>query len=107
MAKTIKQYVYNNNSQEVEELLSGEDSVIRLLENKRILQIGIQALPGAKFYLNNTEYAIIVGHNGYFEINISSGIIISNVYIARSSLSLLQNNESAYILIDTIEEKED
>ena len=73
-------------------------------EEKIIYQLGIQALPGTKFYINDSEYPAIVGTTGLFEIDLSSGVQINHLYFDAASLDVIANNPSAVLIIDTIEE---
>lgn len=110
----INQYRYYNLAIEgIEGQDKGEDSntissadkpnFYCILQNKNIKQIGVQSLPGIKLYFNSTEYPIIIGNNGYFEIDIDSNITITTLFIDSTSRDLIRNNPAAMLLIDTIE----
>jgi hypothetical protein len=36
-----------------------------------VSQLGIQGLPGTKFYLNNNTHSVIVGLTGTYELNLN------------------------------------
>lgn len=67
-----------------------------------IVQLGIQALPGTKFYLNNSPYPIIIGSNGYFEIGKDLGLKIINLNFDYSSMMNIKDNNNAYLIVDIV-----
>ena len=79
-----------------------------VFRDKNIYQIGIQALPGTKFYLNNglDNLPAIIGLSGLFEISLESDILIKTIRFDYDSLLVIRDNPSAFIIIDTIEEDE-
>ena len=81
------------------------DTFYELINEKNIKQIGIQSLPGSKFYFNEPKFPIIIGNTGYFEIGLDAKITIGAVYIDNDTRNLITNNPAAMIIIDTIEEK--
>lgn len=113
-SKIIKQYRYYFDPQEDNEtspnypknltadLLKADNTIFS--EEKIIYQLGIQALPGTKFFINDSEYPVIIGTTGLFEIDLSSGIQINHLYFDATSLEVIANNPSAVLIIDTIEE---
>ena len=73
MANTIQQYrFYEKNSSknyginDVKDLVTGDF----LKEKIPIIQLGIQALAGTRFYLNDSTQPIIIGDNGIFELEL-------------------------------------
>ena len=82
-----------------------------------IIQLGIQTLPGTKFYLNNSSYPVVIGSTGIYELNINNAYSISNLCFEGSSLRhLIEYNEEdekdsraakGYIIIDIIYEKKE
>lgn len=107
MAKRVKQIRYyadnsNNNygNPTYRNLISGS-----LISNfVPILQLGIQTLPGTKFYLNGSNNPIIVGNTGIYELNLQGLTEINSLQFDASSLSLIANNNNAYLIIDIIYE---
>ena len=81
----------------------GKDNTI-FSDGRIIYQLGIQALPGIKFYINDSDYPVIIGTTGLFEIELSSGMQINKLYFDEGSLQLIADNPSAVLIIDTIEE---
>lgn len=58
----------------------GDDSIIGLINGAKIYRLGIQSLPGCKFYLNKSENAVYIGNTGIFELNFDdSGQTINNI----------------------------
>ena len=67
-----------------------------------IQQIGIQALPGTKYYINGATNAAIVGSTGLFELDLSQGGYITALTFDNTSLGLISSNKEAYLIIDII-----
>lgn len=70
-----------------------------------IVQLGIQTLPGTKIYLNSSVTPIIIGSTGIYELNVDGLAEIYTVQFDASSLSVIENNSSAYIIVDYIYEE--
>ena len=67
------------------------------------LQLGIQTLPGTMFYLSAGQPdPIIVGKTGIFELDLNGDADISNLHFDRSSIDLINDNDSAYLIIDLL-----
>lgn len=69
-----------------------------------ILQLGIQTLPGTKFYLNGSNNPIVIGGTGIYELDLQGLTEINSLQFDASSVSLINSNESAYLIIDFIYE---
>ena len=68
-------------------------------------QLGIQALPGTRFYLNNNiEGPVIIGSTGIYELELDGISKINNLWFERKSLELIANNNNASLIIDVIYE---
>ena len=68
-------------------------------------QLGIQTLPGTRFYLNdNVEGPIIIGSTGIYELELEGISKISNLKFDAKSLDLIDKNNGAYLIIDVIYE---
>lgn len=65
-----------------------------------IIQLGVRALPGTKFYLNNGETPVIVGYSGLFNIDLGENSFINALTFDEESLSSIESNDSAYLIID-------
>lgn len=68
-----------------------------------IIQLGIQTMPGVKFYLNNSHDPIIVGNTGIYELNVDNLTEITALNFDYASLELVDRNpRTAYIIIDIL-----
>lgn len=106
MARVIKQYrFYENNSSKNQPSSSANDYISGQVfgENLPILQLGIQALPGTRFYLNGSDVdPIIIGSTGIFELDLNSTIEISQIQFDQASIKTINDNKNAYLIVDTI-----
>lgn len=73
---------------------------------KPIKQLGIQTMPGVKFYLNGSIEPVIVGSTGIYELNVENLANITSLSFDYTSLSMIENSETAYLIIDLLYEKE-
>ena len=69
-----------------------------------VVQLGIQALPGTKFYLNNSNDPIIIGQTGIYELTLEGLSEITALEIDRNSLTAINNNIGAYLIVDILYE---
>lgn len=68
-------------------------------------QLGIQALPGTRFYLNdNIEGPVIIGSTGIYELELEGISKISSLKFDSKSLKLIADNPNAFLIIDVIYE---
>ena len=72
-----------------------------------IVQLGIQTLPGVKFYLNGANNEIIIGSTGIYEIDVSESSQITGLSFDESSLSMIDGSGSGYLIVDILYEKEE
>lgn len=116
MANKIKQYRYYNESpgaltQNYPEHLS--DGVTPVSYNHYvngdvfgncypILQLGIQAIPGTKFYLNEASDPIIIGTTGIYELDLGGDTEISKLQFEGRSMLAISENNNAYLIVDII-----
>ncbi len=109
MARQIAQYRYYNASDTVRNqpvniaynnLISG--SIFS--KTLPIIQLGIQALPGTKFYLNNGVDPIIIGSTGIYELDLDGKSEITALSFASSSIKDIMNNVNGYLIVDCIYE---
>lgn len=115
MAKVVKQYRYfdkdNSKNQPHPEInletlesgsvfFSGEGLV-------SITQLGIQTLPGTKFYLNNAKKPIIVGATGIYELELEGISEINSLFFDKNSLQVIEEIGNAYLIIDALYEVEE
>ena len=107
MAKMVNQYRYygEGNGKNSPINLSADTLIEGLLSNDTfILQLGVQTYPGTEMYLNNGNYPIVIGSTGIYELNVENFSQITQIQFAKASLDLINNNDNAYLIIDTIEE---
>ena len=71
-----------------------------------IVQLGIQALPGTKFYLNNSADPIIIGSTGIYELNVDGQAYINSISFDSGSINMINSGDilNAYLLVDIIYE---
>ena len=119
MAKRIKQYRYYNEanngvtknqpSKVQDESGAMQDASYKHYvsglvfgSNFPVLQLGIQALPGTKFYLNNAVDPIVIGLTGIWEVDLDGQTEITAIQIDNQSIQNIANNPNAYLIIDVI-----
>lgn len=107
MAKRIKQFRYYN----VDAVNENSPSNLRYQQLQSgsafadylpILQLGIQALPGTKFYINNSVDPVIIGSTGVYELSLSGDAQITALAFSPSSIAQINDNANAYLLVDII-----
>ena len=76
-----------------------------LFTNFNIVQLGVQALPGTKFYLNRYNSPIIIGSTGIYELNIDGLTYIKDLQFDETSLENISNNTNAVLIVDYIYEE--
>lgn len=67
-----------------------------------ITQLGIQTLPGTKFYLNNSIYPVVIGSTGIYELDLKGITQITEIHFDKRSLNLINENNNAYLIVDII-----
>ena len=119
MAYKVKQFrYYNDKSSEVSESKRNQpatlDSTTTLITSDHyvngdvfgkhfpVTQLGIQALPGTKFYLNEAVDPVIIGATGIYELDLTNGIQISKISFAHDSMENIKNNDNAFLIVDII-----
>jgi hypothetical protein len=119
MANRIKQFRYYNDtadgvSKNQPSQVIGEDgglidttyqhyvSGLVFGDNFPVLQLGIQALPGTKFKLNNAVDPIIVGLTGIYELDLVGQTEITAIQFDADSMVNINNNNNAYLIVDII-----
>ena len=115
MAKKIKQFRYygenNENNQPLTVVGNTGPRTMNYLDFMNgnvfanyypIVQLGIQAMPGTKFYLNNAIQPIIVGYTGIYELDLEGSIEISKLTFDRNSLEKINELNNGLLLVDII-----
>lgn len=116
MAKKIKQYRYYNDTNDSvtrnQPLYVPDTDIVATYAHYvngevfgtcfPILQLGIQALPGTKFYLNEAVDPVIIGATGIYELDLTNGIQISKISFAHDSMENIKNNDNAFLIVDII-----
>lgn len=69
-----------------------------------ITQLGIQTLPGTQFFLNNSTDPILIGSTGIYELDLEGLSTITDLRFDIRSLSAIDANENAYLIVDVITE---
>lgn len=67
-----------------------------------ITQLGVQALPGTKFYLNEGIEPVIIGSTGIYELDLNNATEISALSFDWSSLQTIASNPSAFLIVDIL-----
>ena len=72
-----------------------------------IVQLGIQSLPGVKFYLNHSTSPIVLGYTGIYDLELDGITEISHLSFDAASMNLINQNPDSYLIVDFIYESED
>ena len=67
-----------------------------------ITQLGIQALPGTKFYLNDGLSPILIGSTGIYELDLEGLSEINKITFEGASIESINKNNNAYLIVDLI-----
>lgn len=68
-------------------------------------QIGIQTMPGVKFYLNNSTEPIVIGSTGIYELNVENMTEITALSFDTTSINMINETPStSYIIVDILYE---
>lgn len=70
-----------------------------------LVRLGVQALPGTKFYINGYTTPVVVGSTGIYELDIEGLSTISDLQFDATSLETIARNDAAYIYVDFIYEQ--
>lgn len=76
-------------------------------EKYPITQLGIQSLPGVKFYLNNSTSPIILGYTGIYDLELDGITEITHLSFDAESMNLINANPDSYLIVDFIYEDEE
>ena len=67
-----------------------------------IVQLGVQSLPGTKFYLNESSEAVIVGQTGIYELDLGLNTKITKIQFDALSMRSIRDNNNAYLIVDFV-----
>ncbi len=111
MARVVKQYRFYNETDStrnqpstitMEKLINGK--VFNEPSCYPILQLGIQALPGTKFYLNSSIDPVVVGFTGIYELDLENQAEIVKLTFNKKSIETINSNANGYLIIDVLYE---
>lgn len=72
---------------------------------KPITQLGIQALPGTRIYLNNgEEYPIIIGSTGIYELELEGISNITSLHFDSALINTINSGSNGYLIVDIVYE---
>lgn len=69
-----------------------------------IVQLGIQSLPGTKFYLNGSNNPVILGTTGIYELDLYGLAEITSIFFDGNSIDAIAKTPSASLIVDIIYE---
>lgn len=70
-----------------------------------IVQLGVQALPGTRLLINNSETPLTIGATGIYELDIDGLATITSLMFAANSIPTASNPD-AYIIVDYVYDQE-
>lgn len=71
-----------------------------------VRQLGVQSIPGTKFYLNDSISPIVIGSTGIYEIELNSLVEIKRLSFDPKSIEAVQQSPTFFIIVDILCEKE-
>ena len=110
MAKQLKQFRWyrENDPRNVPAVgLDGYSKGSVFKDYYPISQLGIQALPGTKFYLNGSVKPIIMGVSGIYDLDIKNGARVTELSFSDQSLEDIGNNATNFLIVDILYGEED
>lgn len=106
--KQVKQFRYYNAENKAKNQPS-EIDIRKLISGSifapymPVIQLGIQGLPGTKFYINGSTQPIIIGMTGIYELDLDGLLAqIDSLSFDHDSIHAIENNENAYLIVDVI-----
>lgn len=111
MANLVKQFRYYNDPDETDDITKNYPADATSDDYKSgdifkpyfpILQLGIQALPGTEFLLNDAEDPVIIGRTGIYELDLDEETEISKLQFTEPSIYAIRDNFNAYLIVDII-----
>ena len=114
MAKIVKQFRFygqesplNTSSNSSSDFVTGRVFFKSSNINGSIIQLGIQTLPGTKFYINDSADAIVVGSTGIYELDVQGLSDITSLNFDSTSMKVISDTNGAYLIVDAIYETEE
>ena len=120
MAKILKQFRYygenNPRNYPISNTGSSQDGISidtltdgSIFGNDAILRLGVQGLPGTKFYLNDSLQPMILDASGIFSLEIKNGARINTIKFNEESINQIDEikNDFAYLIVDILAEKKE
>ena len=97
-------YFCDNSTKNSPDSLTKEDLISGRCFNRYLPanQIGISALPGTRFYINGGQVPIMINFSGLFNLDLSDNGSIASLTFDEKSLDYIQENDSAYLLVDLL-----
>ncbi len=108
MAREISQIRYTGNANTASDFITGR--AFQTEAAKGIEQIGIQAAPGTKFYLNDSPDPIIIGSTGIYELDLMDIAVVTALRFDAESINAMSNNEgneTIPLLVDLVYKEAD
>ena len=106
VTKSFKQLIYCNNESKRNYPLTLTDSFLinsdSFLAYYPIIQLGVQAPPGTKFYINDNADPVIVGQTGLFDLDLTNSATISALRFDNESIQRIMANDSNILIIDML-----
>lgn len=103
MVQNFKQVIYNcaNSAKNFPNTLTAASLIDgSAFEGYSIIQLGVRALPGTKFYINGNKSPVIVGFTGLFDIDLSNGGSIETLAFDPDSIQEIEKRDTAYLVVD-------
>ena len=69
--------------------------------------IGIQALPGTKFYLNGSYLPTVIGYTGIYELELDNTSQITSIRFDDESIDRIAKNGETFLIVDLIYEEDE
>ena len=111
MARVVKQYRFYNETDStrnqpstitIDNLANGK--IFESPSCYPILQLGIQALPGTKFYLNSSVDPVVIGFTGIYELDLENQAEIVKLTFNTKSIQAINDNANGYLIVDVLYE---